>query len=76
MIVFIYKKKAKLIAGPMDKKLFTLITVFAGDAIEGNKQSLLRKISSVLVGSITIDLTHPNITKEFIQLLMRYVKKK
>ena len=75
MIVILYKKKAKLIAGPSDKKLFTLISVFAGDAVIGNKKSFLRSLGGILVGTLNIDLTHNNITKEFIQLLMRYVKR-
>lgn len=73
MTVKIDKKILTLKATGKEKKLFTLIAAFAGDAViyPKNTKSFLEKLSSKLVDKLVIDLTHDAISKEFIQLILR-----
>lgn len=67
------KKIVTIKASGKEKGLFTLITAFAGDSVIYPKKnkSTLEKLSSIFVDKIVIDLQHPSVSKEFVQLLLR-----
>ncbi len=67
------KKECTLYAVGKEKNLFAVITAFAGDAVIYPKtnRSNIEKILSVFIDKLVIDLQHPVISKEFVQLLLR-----
>lgn len=67
------KKECTLYAVGKEKNLFSVITAFAGDAVIYPKtnRSNIEKVISVFVDKLVIDLQHPVISKEFVQLLLR-----
>ena len=64
------KKRITLRAGGSDKMVLTLVAGFAGDAIIGNK-GFFNKITFGFVDKLVLDMSHPAISKQFIQLIMR-----
>ena len=71
------KKKVVTLHGAGNEcTLLTLIAAFAGDAVilnSSQKSRFMRIITaSALFDKITIDLKHENITKEFVQLMLRF----
>lgn len=60
-----------IIASGQEKKVLSLIVSFAGGSLKNVNDSLLNKLTSSFINTIKIDMGHPNITKEFIQLLLR-----
>lgn len=67
------KDQIILIAGSAEKDLFTLLSAFGGEAIVFPRKTkgFFDTISSKVVTKIIIDMTHPNISKEFIQMILR-----
>lgn len=67
------KKQITLLATGSETDLFTLIVAFSGDAVVFPRQSknLFKSLASKVFKMVIIDMTHPSVTKEFIQLLMR-----
>lgn len=67
------KKKITLKGHGSDRKILTIVAGFAGEAILDDEKGLLNKLTRGYVDRLTIDMTHENVSKEFIQLLMRMV---
>jgi hypothetical protein len=67
------KKIILLMATGGDAELFKILAGFAGDAIIFPKpnKSFFKAFITSKVTLIKIDMEHENITKEFIQLLLR-----
>jgi len=67
------QEKITLIADSGESDLFILISAFGGDAIifPRKTKGFLDSLSSKFVKKIVIDMNHPNISKEFIQMLLR-----
>lgn len=65
------KKQIVLTALGNEKKVLTLIAAFSGDAVMNVNSNILKKLASTMVSKIVIDMTHENISKEFIQLVLR-----
>lgn len=69
------KKRILLVANSSEKKAFSLIAAYAGDSLIGIDDNIIEKLSSSFwVNTLVIDMKHPVVTKEFIQLLMRFQK--
>lgn len=70
------KKEVRLIAVGKEKKIFTIITAFAGDAViyPVGDRGKITKLITMFIDKIVIDLQHPSISKEFVQLLLRMKK--
>lgn len=60
-----------IVASGQEKKVLSLIVAFAGGSLKNVSDSLINKLTSSFINTIKIDMDHPNITKEFIQLLLR-----
>lgn len=60
-----------IVASGQEKKVLSLIVAFGGGSLKNVNDSLLNKLTSSFINTIKIDMDHPNITKEFIQLLLR-----
>ena len=75
MIIFINarKKRITLTAQGSETDLFSLIVAFAGGAVISPKPNatLFKTMIGKIFKKIVIDMNHPTITKEFIQLLLR-----
>jgi len=67
------KKEITLKAIGQETDMFALIVAFAGDAVLKPKLStnLLSTLMSKTINTLVIDMNHPSITKQFIQLLLR-----
>lgn len=75
MIVFINarKKQITLIAQGSETDIFSLIIAFSGDAVLSPKpsKSLFKAFATKVFNKIVIDMSHPNCSKAFIQMLLR-----
>ena len=60
-----------IIASGKEKKVLSLIVAFAGGSLKNVNASVLDKLTSSFINTIKIDMDHPSISKEFIQLLLR-----
>lgn len=65
------KREITIVASGNERKAINLIVAFAGGSVKNVNKSLLQKIQNSFVNTIKIDMDQPNITKEFIQLLLR-----
>jgi hypothetical protein len=65
------KRIIKIVASGSEKKVLSLIVAFAGGSLKNVNKSLLEKLTKSFINTIIIDMEHPSITKEFIQLLLR-----
>lgn len=64
-------RKITLTAVGKERKIINLIIAFAGGSVKNVNKSLLDRISNSFMDTIVIDMDQENITKEFLQLLMR-----
>ena len=73
MKVKILAKKKEIIisASGSDRKILTLIGSFAGEAVKNVPKSKIKKLVSMFLDKIVIDMSNKVITKEFIQLILR-----
>lgn len=60
-----------IIASGEERKVISLIVAFAGGSLKNVNYSLINKLTSSFINTIKIDMDHPAISKEFIQLLLR-----
>lgn len=71
-------KKATLKGTGNESKILTVLAAFGGDALilSASQKNFFERAmgSGNFIDTLTIDLTHENITKEFIQLLLRLSK--
>ena len=65
------KRTITVIASGSEKKVLSLIVAFAGGSLKNVNKSLLDKITNSFINTLVIDMDHPSISKEFIQLLLR-----
>ena len=65
------KRTITVIANGSEKKVLSLIVAFAGGSLKNVNKSLLDKITNSFINTLVIDMDHPSISKEFIQLLLR-----
>ena len=66
------KREITLLASGEERKVINLIIAFAGGSVKNINKSLLDRIANSFVNTIKIDMNQENITKEFIQLLLRF----
>ena len=66
------KRTITVIASGSEKKVLSLIVAFAGGSLKNVNKSLLDKITNSFINTLVIDMDHPSISKEFIQLLLRF----
>lgn len=66
------KRQIILVASGQEKKVLSLIVAFAGGSLKNVNTGLLNKITSSFINTIILDMDHPSISKEFIQLLLRF----
>ena len=65
------KRVITIVASGSEKAVLSLIVAFAGGSLKNVNATLLNKLTSSFINTIKIDMDHPTITKEFIQLLLR-----
>ncbi len=67
------KKEITITAQGSETELFSLIVAFAGDAVIYPKTSpsFFKSFTNKIFSKLIIDMTHENISKEFIQMLLR-----
>lgn len=65
------KRTITIIASGSEKKVLSLIVAFAGGSLKNVNKSLLDRITNSFINTIVIDMDHPSISKEFVQLLLR-----
>ena len=65
------KRTITIIASGSEKKVLSLIVAFGGGSLKNVNKSILDKITNSFINTIIIDMDHENISKEFIQLLLR-----
>ena len=65
------KRVITIVASGSEKAVLSLIVAFAGGSLKNVNTTLLNKLTSSFINTIKIDMDHPTITKEFIQLLLR-----
>ncbi len=66
------KREILIVASGNEKKAINLIVAFAGGSVKNVNKNLLSKITNSFINTIRIDMDQDNITKEFIQLLLRF----
>lgn len=66
------KRTITIIASGSEKKVLSLIVAFAGGSLKNVNKSLLDRITNSFINTIVLDMDHPSISKEFIQLLLRF----
>ena len=66
------KRTITIIASGSEKKVLSLIVAFAGGSLKNVNKSLLDRITNSFINTIVLDMDHPPISKEFIQLLLRF----
>lgn len=66
------KREITLLASGEERKAINLIIAFAGGSVKNVNKGLLDRIANSFVNTIKIDMNQENITKEFIQLLLRF----
>ena len=66
------KREITIIASGNERKAINLIIAFAGGSVKNVNKNLLSKITSSFVNTIKIDMDNEAISKEFIQLLLRF----
>ena len=66
------KRQITIIASGNEKKVLSLIVAFAGGSLKNVNSGLLNKLTRSFINTIVIDMNHESITKEFIQLLLRF----
>lgn len=66
------KRTITIIASGSEKKVLSLIVAFAGGSLKNVNKSLLDRITNSFINTIVLDMDHPTISKEFIQLLLRF----
>jgi hypothetical protein len=66
------KRQITIIASGNEKKVLSLIVAFAGGSLKNVNSGLLNRLTSSFINTIVIDMNHESITKEFIQLLLRF----
>lgn len=64
-------RKIILTASGKERKVINLIVAFAGGSVKNVNKSLIDRIANSFINTIVIDMDQENITKEFIQLLLR-----
>jgi carbon monoxide dehydrogenase subunit G len=64
-------RKIILTASGKERKVINLIVAFAGGSVKNVSKSLIDRIANSFINTIVIDMDQENITKEFIQLLLR-----
>jgi hypothetical protein len=64
-------RKIILTASGRERKVINLIVAFAGGSVKNVSKSLIDRIANSFINTIVIDMDQENITKEFIQLLLR-----
>lgn len=65
------KRQIFIVASGSEKKVLSLIVAFAGGSLKNINTGVLSKITNSFINTIVIDMNHENISKEFIQLLLR-----
>ncbi len=65
------KRQITIIASGSEKKVLSLIVAFGGGSLKNVNSGMLSKLTSSFINTIILDMDHPSITKEFIQLLLR-----
>lgn len=70
--IFPKKKEIHISGTGSEKQILNLIAVFAGGAVKNVNKSKLAKLVSSFIDKIVIDMSHEAISKEFIQLLLRF----
>lgn len=66
------KREITIIASGNERKAINLIVAFAGGSVKNVNKNLLSKITSSFINTIKIDMDNEAISKEFIQLLLRF----
>lgn len=66
------KREITIIASGNERKAINLIIAFAGGSVKNVNNNLLSKITNSFINTIKIDMDNEAISKEFIQLLLRF----
>jgi hypothetical protein len=66
------KREITIIASGNERKAINLIIAFAGGSIKNVNKNLLSRITNSFINTIKIDMDNEAISKEFIQLLLRF----
>lgn len=66
------KREITIIASGNERKAINLIIAFAGGSVKNVNKNLLSRITSSFINTIKIDMDNEAISKEFIQLLLRF----
>lgn len=66
------KRQIIIIANGSEKKVLSLIVAFAGGSLKNVNSGMLSKLTNSFINTIVLDMDHESITKEFIQLLLRF----
>lgn len=66
------KREITIIASGNERKAINLIIAFAGGSVKNINKNLLSRITNSFINTIKIDMDNEAISKEFIQLLLRF----
>jgi alcohol dehydrogenase class IV len=66
------KREITIIASGNERKAINLIIAFAGGSVKNVNKNLLSRITNSFINTIKIDMDNEAISKEFIQLLLRF----
>ena len=66
------KLEITIIASGNEMKAINLIIAFAGGSVKNVNKNLLSRITNSFINTIKIDMDNEAISKEFIQLLLRF----